>query len=95
MTVATRNTGGTAFEMLEHVAENLSTALVAGEFRSLDVAFLVSDDGRVSCTAPATASDFDMVRNIWHESGRWWSEMALVLDPDTGAFSVSFSATEA
>lgn len=95
MTVATQNTGGTAFEMLEHVAENLSTALVAGEFRSPDVAFLVSDGGRLSCTAPATASDFDTVRDIWNESGRWWSEMALVLDPDTGSFSVSFSATEA
>lgn len=96
MTVATRNdTCGTGFEMLEHLAENLNAAFVAGEFESPDISFFVSDDERVSCTDPVTASDFDIVRDIWNNSGRWWSEMALVLDPDTGAFSVSFSAAEA
>lgn len=97
MTVATRNADeiGTGFEMLEHLAENLNAAFVAGEFESPDISFFVSDDERMSCTAPVTDSDFDAARDIWNNSGRWWSEMALVLEPDTGAFSVSFFAAEA
>lgn len=95
MTAATRNDAcGTGFEILEHLAENLNTAFVAGEFASPDISFFVPDDEKMSCTAPVTSSDFDAVRDIWNNSGRWWSEMALVLEPETGAFSVSFFASE-